>query len=256
MPGPAREDLRVKLDAQRAQRALDDRRRGKSVAFAEHVTCPHPGASTSGAKEDGKEMCGDVLHTDTPEPVMEEVVHTPEIVTGGTECPDHVPPTPTSKVDHQGVEDMTRNESTVPGPMVAPSQDPEEPAPGPEAQGSDDPVEMSTDVQQAGGHIPVAPTADPTREELPRCVENKSVWDMPYSAHDIEDDVFTQIGAGGVQTDDDDVSRRVASHRRGRSMEDDPSGASASPNYGQTASPPRRRVTRSMGASVGSLVLW
>ncbi|KAK4428539.1 hypothetical protein Salat_1153700 [Sesamum alatum] len=35
VPGPAREDLRVKLDAQRAQRALDDRRRGKSVAFAE-----------------------------------------------------------------------------------------------------------------------------------------------------------------------------------------------------------------------------
>ncbi|KAK4426832.1 hypothetical protein Salat_1451900 [Sesamum alatum] len=201
MPGLAREDLRVKLDAQRAQRALDDRRRGKSVAFAEHVACPHPGASTSGAKEDGKETCGDVLHTDTPEPVMEEVVHTPEIVTGGTECPDHVPPTPTSEVDHQGVEDMTRNESTVPGPMVAPSQDPEEPAPGPEAQGFGDPVEMSTD-------------------------------DMPYSAHDIEDDVFTQIGAGRVQTDDDDVSRRVASHRHGRSMEDDPSGASASPDYG------------------------
>ncbi|KAK4412422.1 hypothetical protein Salat_2889200 [Sesamum alatum] len=231
-----------------AQRALDDRRRDKSVAFAEHVTCPHPGASTSGAKEDGKEMCGDVLYKDTPEPVMEEVVHTPEIVTGGMEGPDHVPPTPTSGV---GVEDMSKSgmESTVPGPMIAPSRDPEEPAPGPEAQGSGDPIEMSTDVQQAGGHVPVASTADPTREELPRCGENKSVWDMPYSTHDIEDDVFTQIGAGRVQTDDDDVSRRVARHRRGRSMEDDPSGDSTSLNFGQAASPPRRRVTRSTARS-------
>ncbi|KAK4434818.1 hypothetical protein Salat_0644700 [Sesamum alatum] len=190
--GPAREDLRVKLDAQRA---------------------------TSGAKEDGKETCGDVLHTDTPEPVMEEVVHTPEIVTGGTE---------------------------VLGPILATSQDLEEPAFG---QGSDDPVEMRTEVQQAGGHIPVAPTADPPREELPRCVENKSVWDMPYSANDIEDDIFTMTGAGSVQTDDVDVSRRVARHRRGRSMEDDPLGESALPDYGQAASPPRRRVTRSTAGS-------
>ncbi|KAK4414976.1 hypothetical protein Salat_2604600 [Sesamum alatum] len=144
---------------------------------------------------------------------------------------------------------MTRNESTVPGPMIAPSQDTEEPVPGPEAQGSGDPVEMSTDVQQAGGHIPVAPTADPIREELPRCVENKSVWDMPSLANDIEDDVFPLTGAGRVQTDDDDVSRRVASHRRGRSMEDDPSGDFASPDYGQAASPPRRRVTRSTARS-------
>ncbi|KAK4414977.1 hypothetical protein Salat_2604700 [Sesamum alatum] len=75
--GHAEEECYEKHKAKRAQRALDDRRRGKSVAFAEHVTCPHPGASTSGAKEDGKETCGDVLHTDTPEPVMEEVVHTP-----------------------------------------------------------------------------------------------------------------------------------------------------------------------------------
>ncbi|KAK4426010.1 hypothetical protein Salat_1369500 [Sesamum alatum] len=79
---------------------------------------------------------------------------------------------------------------------------------------------------------------------------------LRFSDDEIEDDVFTQIGAGRVQMDDDDVSRRVASHRRGRSMEEDPSGASASPNYGQAASLPRRRVTRSMGASIGSLVLW
>ncbi|KAK4421557.1 hypothetical protein Salat_2106300 [Sesamum alatum] len=100
MPGPAREDLRVKLDAQGAQPSLDDHRRGKSVAFVEHVTGPHPRASTSSAKGDGEETCGDVLHTDTPEPVMEEVVHSPEIMTGGTEGPSHVPPTTTLGVDH------------------------------------------------------------------------------------------------------------------------------------------------------------
>ncbi|KAK4434973.1 hypothetical protein Salat_0660300 [Sesamum alatum] len=68
---------------------------------------------------------------------------------------------------------------------------------------------------------------------------------MPYSANDIEDDILTLTGAGRVQTDDVDVSIRVARHRRGRSMEDDPSGYSASPDYGQAASPPCRRVTRS-----------
>ncbi|KAK4421556.1 hypothetical protein Salat_2106200 [Sesamum alatum] len=142
---------------------------------------------------------------------------------------------------------MTRNgmELIVPGPMIAPSQDPEEPAPGPEAQGSGDPVEMRTDVQQAGGHIPVALTVDPTREELPRCVENTSVWDMPHSTTSIEDDVFTLTGEGGVQADDDAVFRRVARHRRGRSMDDDPSGDSASLDYGKAVLPPRRRVTRS-----------
>ncbi|KAK4428540.1 hypothetical protein Salat_1153800 [Sesamum alatum] len=140
-------------------------------------------------------------------------------------------------------------ESTVPGPMIAPSQDPEEPAHRPEPQGSGDPVELRADVQQAGGHIPVAPTADPTREELPRCVENKSVWDIPYSTNGIVDDVFSLTRAGGVQTDDDDVSRRVASHQRGRSMDDDPSGDSTSPNYGQAVSPPRRRVRRSTARS-------
>ncbi|KAK4414972.1 hypothetical protein Salat_2604200 [Sesamum alatum] len=70
-PGPAREDLRVKLDAQRAQRALDDRRRGERVVFAEHGTRPHSTASTSGSKGDGEGTCGDMPHEETTEPVTE-----------------------------------------------------------------------------------------------------------------------------------------------------------------------------------------
>ncbi|KAK4424556.1 hypothetical protein Salat_1649100 [Sesamum alatum] len=110
MPGPAREDLRVKLDAQqtqRAQRALDDRRRGKKCSLCRaNATRPPPlGQSTSGGKGDGEEMCGDALHEDTPKPVMEEVVHSPEIVTGVTEGPGHISVYHHVGVDHQGVED-------------------------------------------------------------------------------------------------------------------------------------------------------
>ncbi|KAK4434966.1 hypothetical protein Salat_0659600, partial [Sesamum alatum] len=238
-PRPAREDLRVKLDAQRAQRALDDRHRGKRVVFAEHGTRPHPGASTSGSKGDGEEICGDVPHEETAEPITEEVA-------GGTKGSSHVPHT-TPAVDHQTIEDMTESgrEPIVPGPTIGQSQDPEMPTPRHVEHGSGDFFETRPDVDQARGHTPIALAADTTKDELPECVENTSDRDLSPLVTGTEDEVIALTGEGVVQTDEEAVSKRVARHRRGRSLGEDPSGQSASPDYGKAVSPPRRIVTRS-----------
>ncbi|KAK4433517.1 hypothetical protein Salat_1114000 [Sesamum alatum] len=197
-PGPAREDLRVKLDAQRAQRALDDRCRGKRVVFAEHDTRPHLGASTSGSKGDGEETCGDMPHEETTEPVIEEVPHT------------------TPAVDQQTVEEMTGSgrEPVVQGPTIGQSQDPKVPTPRHVEHGFGDSLE--------------------TRPN-----------DLSHLVTGTEDEVIALTGEGVVQTDEEAVTKRVARHRRGRSMGEDPSGQSASPDYGKAVSPPRRIVTRS-----------
>ncbi|KAK4413533.1 hypothetical protein Salat_2765900 [Sesamum alatum] len=225
-PGPAREDLRVKLDT---QRALDDRRRGKRVVFAEHDTRPHPGASTSGSKGDGEETCGDMPHEETTEPVIEEVPHT------------------TPAVDQQTVEEMTGSgrEPVVQGPTIGQSQDPEVPTPRHVGHGSGDSLETRPDVDQTGGHTPIALAADTTRDELPEYVENTSDRDLSPLVTGTEDEVIALTGEGVVQTDEEAVTKRVARHRRGRSMGEDPSGQSASPDYGKVVSPPRRIVTRS-----------
>ncbi|KAL0451242.1 UNVERIFIED_CONTAM: hypothetical protein Slati_1102300 [Sesamum latifolium] len=55
-PGPAREDLRVKLVAQRARRDLNNHKKEKRVVFEVSEGRAHPEASASGSKRDGEEL--------------------------------------------------------------------------------------------------------------------------------------------------------------------------------------------------------
>ncbi|KAL0423588.1 UNVERIFIED_CONTAM: hypothetical protein Sradi_0893600 [Sesamum radiatum] len=116
------EDLRVKLDAQRAQRDLNDCRRGKHVASDDSASRSHLEAGTSGAKGHGKETRRDVLHRDAPETMTKEVV-LGDVVDGRTEGPSHVSHT-TPTDDHQVVVNMSTSgmESVV---LEHPTTEPE-----------------------------------------------------------------------------------------------------------------------------------
>ncbi|KAK4434809.1 hypothetical protein Salat_0643800 [Sesamum alatum] len=177
-------------------------------------------------------------HEETIEPVTEEVA-------GGTKGSSHVPHT-TPAVDQWAVEDITGSgrEPIVPGPTIGQSQDLEMPTPRHVEHGSGDSFETRPNIEQAGGHTPIALTADTTRDELPGCVENTSDRDLSPLVTRTEDEVIALTGEGVVQTDEEVVSKRVARHRCGRSMAEDPSGQSASPDYGKAVSPPRRIVTK------------
>ncbi|KAL0359910.1 UNVERIFIED_CONTAM: hypothetical protein Sangu_0840400 [Sesamum angustifolium] len=145
-------DIRVKLDAQRAQRELNTRRKSKRVVFEDVDGCP--GATSSGAK--GTEDGG-----------VEVELH-------DTVLPDGMP------------EIMLHGE-TVDG--------------GPDKDGS-----PGGCVGQAGScAVPMILEADP-RVEQPVCVENL----IP----DTEDAVLCQSGEDIIQTDTEDVARRMAHHRR------------------------------------------
>ncbi|KAL0448919.1 UNVERIFIED_CONTAM: hypothetical protein Slati_1448300 [Sesamum latifolium] len=86
-------------------------------------------------------------------------------------------------------------------------------------------VEKSSDIVQATA---VA------REELPGCVQNTLAHDFSHLATEAEDEFIAPTGDSVVQTDEDEVVRRVACHRRGRSMSDGSGSArhSASPDWG------------------------
>ncbi|KAL0455106.1 UNVERIFIED_CONTAM: hypothetical protein Slati_0849800, partial [Sesamum latifolium] len=191
-PALAREDLRVKLDAQRSQRDSNARDTGKRVFFDDSEACPHNRASTSDGKGDtdalhGDEVqlpdvgeqepmkpshdmfnyaTGDVLHGEVSETVLDEVVQSPDPGNEGTTAEDDVPP---------GISDF-----------VAPSQDPEMPA-----------VVMQ-EPDEAGA---------PERSNVVQEVEQQD---------------FAPAGAGAIQVDDFAVARVMACHRRGRSMGDEP----------------------------------
>ena len=81
--------------------------------------------------------------------------------------------------------------------------------------------------------------------ELPGCVVNTSDHELPNCAAVTDDKALGQTGEGVIQMDEEDVSKRLARHRRGRSMGDAPTNHSASPDRGKAVSPPRRIVTRS-----------
>ncbi|KAK4414971.1 hypothetical protein Salat_2604100 [Sesamum alatum] len=168
------------------------------------------------------------------------------MVAGRTKGSSYVPHT-TPAVDQQAVEDMTGSEQEpiVPGPTIGQSQDPEMPPPRHVEQGSGDSSEMRPDVEQAGGNTPIALAADTTRDKLPGCVENTSDRDFSPLGIGTEDEVIALTGEGVVQTDEEAVSKRMARHRRGRSMGEDPSGHSASPDYGRAVSSPHRIITSS-----------
>ncbi|KAL0319592.1 UNVERIFIED_CONTAM: hypothetical protein Sradi_5220700 [Sesamum radiatum] len=64
-------------------------------------------------------------------------------------------------------------------------------------------------------------------------------------AAEAEDVIIVPTGKGVIQTDEEEVVRRVACHRRGRSLGNESVSQSISPARRKTLSPPRRIVTRS-----------
>ncbi|KAL0307120.1 UNVERIFIED_CONTAM: hypothetical protein Sradi_6129300 [Sesamum radiatum] len=83
---------------------------------------------------------------------------------------------------------------------------------------------------------PLPPDDSPVRVE-PVCVE-------PHP--DTEDVALCLSGESTLQSDTEDVTKRLARHQRGRSLGDEPEAHSASPDQGKVVSPPRRIVTRSV----------
>ncbi|KAL0427585.1 UNVERIFIED_CONTAM: hypothetical protein Slati_2933300 [Sesamum latifolium] len=219
---PTRVDLRVKLDAQRARRDLNNQRRGKRVVFEVSEARAHPEASASGSKRDGEE-----LHVcDAPEIVATEVRQTMSVVdveTEGTGVGLHSTPGD----DHQEGGALSElgqavHEESASEPVVHVGPD-----------------EATSDIVQA---VAVA-----REEQLPACVQNTLAQDFFHLATEAEDWFLAPTADGVVQTDEDEVVRTVACHRRGRSMGNGGGSTrhSTSPDRGRTVSPPRRIATMS-----------
>ncbi|KAL0325023.1 UNVERIFIED_CONTAM: hypothetical protein Sradi_5071600 [Sesamum radiatum] len=209
-------DLRVNLDMQRAQWELHTRRRGKHVVFED--VDRRPGASTSGAKgnEDGGvevELHDTVLPPGMPEPMLHG-----EAVDGGME--KDIPVSQSTPDVCQGLEDVATCSSE---PVVPVEPLPQDGSPG-------------VCVGQADSCV--VPPAPDSRVEQPVCVENL----IP----DIEDVALCPPGEGILQSDPEDVTRRVAHHRRGRSLGNEPGAHSASSNRRKVVSLPRWIVTQSI----------
>ncbi|KAL0286147.1 UNVERIFIED_CONTAM: hypothetical protein Sangu_2746900 [Sesamum angustifolium] len=93
--------------------------------------------------------------------------------------------------------------------------------------------------------VPVTLAAD-NHVEQPACVENSSGQDFSNLIPETEDVVLAPSGEGIIQTDTEDVARRMARHRQGRSMGDESEAHSASLDRGKVVSPPRRIFKRSV----------
>ncbi|KAL0431065.1 UNVERIFIED_CONTAM: hypothetical protein Sradi_0732500 [Sesamum radiatum] len=108
----------------------------------------------------------------------------------------------------------------------------------PVVQGLVGPVKTRSDIVQA---VVVA------RDELLGCVQNTLDHDSFHLATEVEDEITALAGEDVIQTDGDEVVRRVACHMRGRSMGDGGGSVrhSAYPNRGRMVSPPRRIAMRS-----------
>ncbi|KAL2223898.1 UNVERIFIED_CONTAM: putative mitochondrial protein [Sesamum indicum] len=233
-PIPDQEDLRVKLDALRAQKNLRDRRKGKRVAFDDGAAQSRLGASTSGSKEAEGELQEAAPQKDESKTEVDEVVHLPEDEDDGMVKDSHV----TKVVDSHATltdERHSRNGKETAVPEVLPKV-PELGESGPSDTRPDD-EQVDTCV------VPASQTAS-LPCELPGCVVNTSDHELPNCAAVTDDEALGQTGEGVIQMDEEDVSRRLARHRRGRSMGDAPTDHSASPDRGKAVSPPRRIVTR------------
>ncbi|KAL0462194.1 UNVERIFIED_CONTAM: hypothetical protein Slati_0107000 [Sesamum latifolium] len=112
----------------------------------------------------------------------------------------------------------------------------EKPVSEPEVKGFVGPSETRSDITQA---------VSMTHDELPEYEQNTSNQDFSHVATEAEGVITVPTGEGVIQTDEEEVVRRVACHRRGRSMGDESTSQSASSVHGKTLSPPRRIITRS-----------
>ncbi|KAL0293181.1 UNVERIFIED_CONTAM: hypothetical protein Sangu_3243100 [Sesamum angustifolium] len=162
-------DLREKLDAQRAQRELHTRRKGKRDTVHEPEPAPEP------------EPEPELEPQTEPEPLFHE-----EALDGGTERDMPILWSPPKIC--QGIADVTTCSLE---PAV-----PEEPLP---------------------------------QDDSPVCVEPVCVEPHP----DTEDVALCPSGESTLQSDTEDVTKRLARHRRGRSLGDEPEAHSASPDRGK-----------------------
>ncbi|KAL2250200.1 UNVERIFIED_CONTAM: hypothetical protein Sindi_2493700, partial [Sesamum indicum] len=219
-PIPDQEDHRVKLDAQRAQKNLRDRRKEKYVVFDDGAARSRLGASTSGSKGAEGESHEVASHKDVPKTVVEEVVHLPEDEDDGKVKPGHVK----ESVDKH----RYRNEKETAVPEVHPMV--------PELGESGGPSDTRTEDEQVEtGVVSASQTA---RCELTGCVVNTVNQELPNCPAVTDDEVLGPMGEDVHQVDEEDVSRRLARHRRGRSMGDTSTDHSASPDRRKAVSPP------------------
>ncbi|KAL0290478.1 UNVERIFIED_CONTAM: hypothetical protein Sangu_2572700 [Sesamum angustifolium] len=89
---------------------------------------------------------------------------------------------------------------------------------------------------------PAVPEEPLPQDDSPVCVEPVYVEPHP----DTEDVALCPSGESTLQSDTEDITKRLARHRRGRSLGDEPKAYSASPDCGKVVSPPRRIVTWSV----------
>ncbi|KAL2246321.1 UNVERIFIED_CONTAM: hypothetical protein Sindi_2900300 [Sesamum indicum] len=172
---PDQEDLRVKLDALRAQKNLRDRRKGKRVAFDDGAAQSRLGASTSGSKEaEGELQEAAPPQKDESKTEVDEVVHLPEDEDNGMVKDSHV----TKVVDSHATltdERHSRNGKETAVPESGPS----------DTRPDDEQVDTC-----------VVPASQTANHELPNC------------AAVTDDEALGQTGEGVIQMDEEDVSRR------------------------------------------------
>ncbi|KAL2250186.1 UNVERIFIED_CONTAM: hypothetical protein Sindi_2492300 [Sesamum indicum] len=193
------------------------------------------GASTSCSKEAEGELQEVAPQKDESKTEVEEVVHLPKDEDDGMAKDIHV----TKVVDSHATmtdERHSRNGKETAVPEVLPKV--------PEL-GESGPFDVRPDDEQEDTCVePTSQTAS-LPCELPGCVVNTADHELPNCAAVTDDEALGPTGEGVIQIDEEDVSRRLARHRRGRSMGDSPTDHSTSLDRGKTVSPPRRIVTRS-----------
>ncbi|KAL0307026.1 UNVERIFIED_CONTAM: hypothetical protein Sradi_6119900 [Sesamum radiatum] len=194
---------RVKLDAQRAQWKFHTRRKGKRVVFED--VDGRLGASSSGAKgTEDVEVEVELHDTVFPAGMPEHMLHG-EAVDGGTE--KDIPVSQSKPDVCQGVDDVATYSLE---PIVPEKPLPQDGLPG-------------VCAGQTGSCV-IPPALD-SRVEQPVCVENL----IP----DTEDATLYLPGESILHTHTEDVARRLARHRRGRSLDDEPGAHLVSSDRGK-----------------------
>ncbi|KAL0293587.1 UNVERIFIED_CONTAM: hypothetical protein Sangu_3235100 [Sesamum angustifolium] len=202
----SRADLREKLEAQRAQRELHTRRKGKRVMFED--VDRRPEASSSGAK--GAEDSSVAMK-------LQDTVHEPE-------------PVPAPEPEPQ----TNPGPQTDPGPQTEPEplfHDEAVQSPPNGGTEKDMPILQSPpDVCQGNADEDTCPL-EPAVPEEPLHQDDSPVCVEPHL--DTEDVALCLSGESTLQSDTEDVTKCLARHRRGRSLGDEPEAHSASPDRGK-----------------------
>ncbi|KAL0329291.1 UNVERIFIED_CONTAM: hypothetical protein Sradi_4915800 [Sesamum radiatum] len=191
-------DLREKLDAQRAQRELHTRRKGKGVVFEEVGRCLEASSSGTKGAEDGSVAMK-----------LQDTVHEPE-----PELEPKTAPEPEPLFHEEAVDGGTEKDMPI-------SQSPPD-----VCQGI---VDVAT--------CPLEPAVP--REPLPQ--DDSPVCVGPHP--DTEDVALCPLGESTLQSDTENVTKRLAHHHRGRSLGDEPEAHSASPDRGKrVGNAPTQRI--------------